>query len=175
MTRYALIYGAIAGAIAATVLTVGIASDLSNHTTSLWFGYLVMLVALSLIFVGIKRYRDIECGGVIRFGRAFLLGLGIAAVAGLIYALVWESYLQISGYDFMADYTRSVLKNMQAEGASPAAIQAKAAEMNAMAESYKNPLFRIPMTFIEIFPVGIVVALISAGLLRNPKMLPARR
>ncbi|HEY5459175.1 MAG TPA: DUF4199 domain-containing protein [Sphingomicrobium sp.] len=175
MTRYALIYGAIAGAIAATVLTVGIASDLSNHTTSLWFGYLVMLVALSLIFVGIKRYRDVECGGVIRFGRAFLLGLGIAAVAGLIYALVWESYLQISGYDFMADYTRSVLKNMQAEGASPAAIQAKAAEMNAMAESYKNPLFRIPMTFIEIFPVGIVVALISAGLLRNPKMLPARR
>jgi len=175
MTRYALIYGAIAGAIAATVLTVGIASDLSNYTTSLWFGYLVMLVALSLIFVGIKRYRDVECGGVIRFGRAFLLGLGIAAVAGLIYALVWESYLQISGYDFMADYTRSVLKNMQAEGASPAAIQAKAAEMNAMAESYKNPLFRIPMTFIEIFPVGIVVALISAGLLRNPKMLPARR
>ena len=175
MTRYALIYGAIAGAIAATVLTVGIASDLSNHTTSLWFGYLVMLVALSLIFVGIKRYRDVECGGVIRFGRAFLLGLGIAAVAGLIYALVWESYLQISGYDFMADYTRSVLKNMQAEGASPAAIQAKAAEMNAMAESYRNPLFRIPMTFIEIFPVGIVVALISAGLLRNPKMLPARR
>jgi len=175
MTRYALIYGAIAGAIAATVLTVGIASDLSNHTTSLWFGYLVMLVALSLIFVGIKRYRDVECGGVIRFGRAFLLGLGIAAVAGLIYALVWESYLQISGYDFMADYTRSVLKNMQAEGASPAAIQAKAAEMNAMAESYKNPLFRIPMTFIEIFPVGILVALVSAGLLRNPKMLPARR
>ena len=175
MTRYALIYGAIAGAIAATVLTVGIASDLSNHTTSLWFGYLVMLVALSLIFVGVKRYRDVECGGVIRFGRALALGLGIAAVAGLIYALVWESYLQISGYDFMADYTRSVLKSMQAEGAAPAAIQAKAAEMNAMAESYKNPLFRIPMTFIEIFPVGILVALVSAGLLRNPKILPARR
>jgi len=175
MTRYALVYGAIAGAIAATVLTVGIASDLSNHTTSLWFGYLVMLVALSLIFVGVKRYRDVECGGVIRFGRALALGLGIAAVAGFIYALVWESYLQISGYDFMADYTTSVLKSMRAEGAAPAAIQAKAAEMNAMAESYRNPLFRIPMTFIEIFPVGILVALISAGLLRNPKMLPARR
>src|SRR4030095_7731987 len=120
MNRYALIYGAIAGAIAATVLTVGIASDLSNHTTSLWFGYLVMLVALSLIFVGVKRYRDVECGGVIRFGRAFGLGLAIAAVAGVIYALVWESYLQISGYDFMADYTRSVLDGMRAEGAAPA-------------------------------------------------------
>ena len=175
MTRYAFIYGIISGGIAAIVLTVGIASDLSNHTTSLWFGYLVMLVALSLILVGVKRYRDVECGGVIRFGRAFGLGLAIAAVAGLVYALVWESYLQLSGYDFMADYTKSILDGMRAEGASPGAIQAKAAEMNAMAETYRNPIFRIPMTFIEIFPVGIVVALISAGLLRNPKMLPARR
>lgn len=175
MTRYAFIYGAISGAIAAAVLTVSIAAGTSNHTTSLWFGYLVMLVALSLIFVGMKRYRDVECGGVIRFSRAFGLGLAIAAVAGLIYALMWESYLQISGYDFMADYTKSVLKGMQAEGASPAAIQAKAAEISAMAESYKNPLFRIPMTFVEIFPVGFLVALVSAGLLRNPKMLPARQ
>ena len=175
MTRYAFIYGIISGGIAAIVLTVGIASDLSNHTTSLWFGYLVMLVALSLILVGVKRYRDVECGGVIRFGRAFGLGLAIAAVAGLVYALVWESYLQLSGYDFMADYTKSILDGMRAEGASPGAIQAKAAEMNAMAETYRNPLFRIPMTFIEIFPVGVLVALISAALLRNPKVLPARQ
>ena len=174
MTRYAFIYGAVSGAIAATVLTVSIAAGTSNHTTSLWFGYLVMLVALSLIFVGVKRYRDVECGGVIRFGRAFGLGVAITAIAGLVYALVWESYLQISGYDFMADYTRSVLKSMQAEGASQAAIQAEAAEMKAMAESYRNPLFRIPMTFVEIFPVGLLVALVSAALLRNPKMLPAR-
>lgn len=175
MTRYALIYGVIAGAIAAAVLTIGIASGTSNHTTSLWFGYLVMLVALSLIFVGTKRYRDTQCGGVIRFGRAFLLGLAIAAVAGLVYALVWETYLQVSGYDFMADYTKSILSSMQVEGATQAAIDAKAAEMNAMAESYKNPLFRIPLTFIEIFPVGLLVALISAALLRNPKVLPARQ
>ena len=175
MTRYAFIYGIISGGIAAIVLTVGIASDLSNHTTSLWFGYLVMLVALSLILVGVKRYRDVECGGVIRFGRAFGLGLAIAAVAGLVYALVWESYLQLSGYDFMADYTKSILDGMRAEGASPGAIQAKAAEMNAMAETYRNPIFRIPMTFIEIFPVGVLVALVSAALLRNPKVLPARQ
>lgn len=175
MTRYALIYGTISGAIAASVLTISIASDLSNHTTSLWFGYLVMLVALSLILVGVKRYRDVECGGVIRFGRAFGLGAAIAVVAGLIYALVWETYLQVSGYDFMADYTKSILDGMRAEGAAPAAIEAKAAEMNAMADSYKNPLFRIPLTFIEIFPVGFLVALISAALLRNPKMLPARQ
>ena len=175
MTRYAFIYGAISGAIAASVLTVGIAFGLSNHTSSLWFGYLVMLVALSLIFVGVKRYRDVQCGGVIRFGRAFGLGLAIAAVAGLVYALIWESYLDISGYDFMADYTKSVLDGMRTEGAAPAAIQAKAAELHSMADSYRNPLFRIPMTFVEIFPVGLLVALVSAALLRNPKLLADRR
>ena len=40
-----------------------------------------MIVALSVIFLGVKRYRDQELGGVIRFGTAFMLGLGIAAVA----------------------------------------------------------------------------------------------
>ena len=30
------------------------------------------------------------------------------------------------------------------------------------------------MTFIEIFPVGFMIALISATILRNPKVLPAR-
>jgi len=172
--RYALVYGGIAGAIAITVLVAGFALDLPNHTTSLWFGYLVMLVALSLIFVGVKRYRDVECGGVIRFGRAFGLGLGIAAVAGLVYVLGWEIYLAASGWDFMRDYAGSMIEGMRAKGAPAAAIDAKLAEMRGMAEMYKNPLFRVPMTFVEIFPVGLLVALVSAALLRNPKLLPAR-
>lgn len=174
MTRYVFTYGGLAGAIIIGVLVTGLALDLSNHTSSLWFGYLVMLVALSLILVGVKRYRDVECGGVIRFGRAFGLGLGIALVAGLIYVAGWEMYLAASGWDFMADYSKSILDQMRASGAAPAAIQAKAAELAGMAKSYQNPLYRMPLTFIEIFPVGVLVALVTAALLRNPKMLPAR-
>lgn len=175
MTRYALIYGAIAGAIVITVICAGLALDTPSHASSQWFGYLVMLVALSLIFVGIKRYRDVECGGVIRFGRAFALGLGIAAVAGLLYVIGWEIFLAASGRDFMAEYTQSALARMETEGASLADIQAKARQMRDLAASYRNPLFRIPITFVEIFPVGLLVALVSAALLRNPKLLPARR
>ena len=130
--------------------------------------------ALSLIFVGVKRYRDVECGGVVTFGRAFAIGLGIALVAAVIYALGWELYLAVSGKDFMAEYTASILDRMRADGATPAAIAAKTAEMRSMAEAYRNPLFRLPMTFVEIFPVGLVVTLVSAALLRNPRLLPAR-
>ncbi|HEX8573507.1 MAG TPA: DUF4199 domain-containing protein [Allosphingosinicella sp.] len=173
--RYALVYGGMAGAIVIGVLVAGLAFDLHSHATSEWFGYLVMLVALSLIFVGIKRYRDVECGGVIRFGRAFGLGLGIAAVAALVYVVVWEIYLAASGVDFMAQYTGIVVDGMRSKGASAAEIEAKVAEMREMAEMYRNPLLRIPITFVEIFPVGLLVALVSAALLRNPKVLPAQR
>jgi Protein of unknown function (DUF4199) len=171
--RYALVYGGLAGAIAITIIVATLALDLAGH--SLWFGYLVMLAALSLIFVGVKRYRDLECGGVIRFGRAFGLGLGIAIVAGLVYVIGWELYTALSGWNFMADYSASMLEQMHAEGASPAAIQAKQAELREMAEMYANPLFRVPMIFAEIFPVGLIVALVSAALLRNPRLLPARQ
>jgi hypothetical protein len=173
--KYALIYGGIAGAIVISLVSAMIGMDLTGHDeTAMLVTYLVMLIALSLIFVGVKRYRDVECGGVIRFGRAFLLGLGMAAIAGLIYVAGWEIFQAASGYDFMADYTAGILERMRAEGASAAAIQAKAAEMRGFAESYRNPLFRVPMVFLEIFPVGLLVALVTAGLLRNPKLLPAR-
>jgi hypothetical protein len=48
------------------------------------------------------------------------------------------------------------------------------AEMDAFRVQYANPLFRLPMTFAEIFPVGVLVSLISAAILRNPRVLPAR-
>lgn len=172
--RYALVYGSLSGAIVIGIMIAIMAFDLTNHLHSLWFGYLVMLAALSMIFIGVKRYRDIECGGVIRFGRAFGLGLGIAVVAGILYVIGWELYLGLSGWNFMADYSAHILARMRDAGATPAALQAKQAEMRQMAEMYANPLFRVPMTFAEIFPVGLLIALVSAALLRNPRLLPAR-
>jgi hypothetical protein len=173
--RYAFVYGAIGGAIVISIMVATFVFNLTGHVHSLWFGYLVMLVGLTMIFVGIKRYRDAECGGVIRFGRAFGLGLGIAVVAGVIYVVGWECYLAFSGGNFMADYSASIIGHMRADGASPAAIQAKQEEMRQMAEMYANPLIRMPMTFAEIFPVGLLVALVSAALLRNPRLMPATR
>ena len=54
-------------------------------------GYLTMLVGLSLVFGAIKRHRDAELGGVIRFWPAFGLGLGVSFVASLCYVLAWEA------------------------------------------------------------------------------------
>lgn len=175
MTKIALIYGAIAGGIIIGAMIIGFAlTDGEGAATSQWFGYLIMIVALSMIFVGVKRYRDRDLGGVIKFVPAFLMGLAIAAVAGAVYVGVWEVYLAANDYDFIEKYTASVIEKKEAAGVAGEALEAEIARMNALAANYGNPLFRVPMTFLEIFPVAFVVAIVSAALLRNPKILPAR-
>lgn len=170
MPRIVLVCGAIAGAVAIAAI---IATIVLTDGHSILLGYLVMLVALSLVFVGIRQYRDRHLGGGIRFGTAVLVGLGISVVAGVVYAAGWEAYLAATGYDFMASYSESVIEGERAKGATAAEPDALRAEMDALAERYERPWFRLPMTFLEIFPVGVLVTLVSAAILKQPRPLPA--
>ena len=109
----------------------------------------------------------------------YLLGdwpsrLGIALFASLAYVLVWEGYLAATDYAFMDQYIAATLEARRAEGMAPAAYAQLEAQMRQMAEAYQSPLFRLPMTFVEIFPVGLLVSIVSAILLRNSRFLPAR-
>ena len=161
-------------AFVSSVIIAGLVLGSSNHFHSMWFGYLVMLVSLSLIFVGVKRYRDVEHGGIVGFGRALVVGLGIAVVAGVAYVAGYEAYVAISGYDFVTDYTAGTIADMQAHGATATEIAATQHELADMAEWYHTPGLAQFLLFLEIFPVGVVWALISAVALRNPRAFPAR-
>lgn len=173
MTRIILVYGSIAGAIVGALMLLGIALTQGNHGGgSMVVGYITMLLALSFIFVAVKRHRDINLGGVIRFWPALGLGLGVAIVAGLFYVVSWEIYFNATGGDFMDVYTAAQIEARRAAGASEADIAAFAEEMRGMTELYANWWFRMPITFTEIFPVGILISLISAAVLRNPRVLP---
>jgi len=176
MTRIAIVYGVLSGVIiiACMIASFSLTSGFGHSNMSLWLGYLIMIVALTMIFFGVKRYRDREQGGVIRFLPALGLGLAIAVVAGLAYVATWEAYLAISGKDFIGEYADAVIAAARAKGVTGAALDAQIAEMNQLRTQYADPLFRLPMTFLEIFPVGVVIALISAVILRNPRALPAR-
>jgi hypothetical protein len=130
---------------------------------------------LSAVFVGIKRHRDVDRGGVIGFWPAFGLGLGISFVAGVFYVAAWEAVQAMTQMDFASSYAKAIIASEQAKGASAEALAKLGADMEAFKTQYADPLFRLPMTFAEIFPVGVLVSLISAGLLRNSGFLPARR
>lgn len=175
MLRTISIYGVIAGLIVAVPMNVLLM--LFPHGEGgggLLTGYTLMLIALSFIFVGVKRYRDRTLGGVIKFLPAFLIGLGISVVAGIIYVAAWEVSLALTHYTFMEDYAASQIAAERAKGVSGPELDAFIAQMEQMKVQYANPLFRLPMTFIEIFPVGLIISLITALILRNSRFMPAR-
>lgn len=174
MIRTILVYGLISGlVIILGIIATTVSSGGDAPHSSVWLGYLIMLVALSSILVGVRQHRDQVLGGVITFRTAALLGLGIALVASIVYVLVWEVYLAITHYAFMDRYVAQVLAAKRAAGITGEAYRKAAVELESMRVAYQNPLNRLPMTFAEIFPVGLLVALVSAALLRNPRFLPA--
>jgi hypothetical protein len=176
--RYAAIYGILAGAVIAAIISTLLALfGKEGPFATLWFGYLVQLVGLSFVFVGVKRYRDVERGGVVGFWRALGVGLAIVVAAALAYSLVWEIYLWLTNYTFMDEFIAQQRASLEAKHLPAAEISAQMAEIEGMRTLYANPLFRIPFTMAEMFipvPVGLIVPLVSAALLRNPKILPAR-
>jgi hypothetical protein len=171
-----LIFGTAAGLLVAVPMFLLLANaEPGSPAASHFTGYLIMLLALSLIFFGVKRLRDRELGGVIRFVPALLAGLGISAVAGVIYVIGWEITLAVTDFAFVDTYTTAAVEAARARGASAADVAAVVAQMDEFRQQYANPLIRLPMTFVEIFPVGVLISLISAALLRNSRFLSARQ
>ena len=170
-----LTYGIISGVVIISMMILGFylfADSEGNKNFSEWLGYLTMLLALSVIFVGIKRYRDQELGGTIRFKTAFLLGLGISLVAGAAYVVSWEIHLAMTDYAFIDEYAAAQIADARSGGSSDAEIAQLTEYMDEMKVNYGKLLFRLPMTFLEIFPVGLLITLVSAAILRKPEILP---
>lgn len=178
MTSLILRFGTVAGLIVAIpmvwrMLTID-ASQSIDPLGGMLIGYLTMLVALTAVFLGIKRYRDTIKGGTVRFLPAFGIGLGISAVACVFYVVGWEISMAYSEFDFTRYYTNYMIESAKAKGLSGEALAEAVRDAEAFANSYRNPLVRMPMTFVEMFPVGLLVSLLSAGILRNSRVLPAR-
>ena len=167
--KYALTYGLLSGLVTCSILIAGIVfGDRLSFLHSVWAGYLVMLIVLTFIFVGVKRYRDVERGGIIKFLPAFGMGLAIALVAALAYVILWEIYEAATNYRFMDQYIAGIIRARRAAGVTGPALAREMAELETLRVNYANPLYRIRETFMEIFPVGLGVALVSAVILRRP-------
>jgi len=175
MLRTLLTFGLAAGVLIIAPLSFMVMNvNMGHGGFAMLISYLTMILAFSLIFMGIKRHRDTALGGVIRFGPALALGLGITVTASVVYVIGWEIALAATRYSFIDSYGAGMVEAARAKGASPARLAQVAAEARAFRAQYANPLYRLPMTFIEVFPVGVLVSLVSAAVLRNSRILPAR-
>jgi hypothetical protein len=141
-----------------------------NMSSSMIFGYLNMLISLSMVFVGIKQYRDRHIGGKITFGKAFVIGLLITAIASVFYVIVWMIYWETTDISntFATQYAEHMKAQWVESGMSEEKILEKTAKMERNFDAYEsNALLRIGMTFAEIFPVGLIISLISAWILKR--------
>ena len=175
MTKIVLIFGLISGAIAGALmwLLMSFVKDGSiDFDNGMIWGYATMIIALSLVFFGVKSYRD-NHGGRISFFKGLQVGILISVISAVCYAAAWELYYPKIGDEFMKKYTVHELEKMKASGASDAEIEKARAEGEQFMELYKNFFVRFAMSLMEILPVGVVVTLVSAALLRKSEMLPA--
>ena len=171
-----LIFGLISGVISSLMMIATVPfMDRNGSDYGYVIGYTTIILSLLLVFFGVRSYRDNVAKGQITFGKAFLVGLAITVISCLCYVATWEIIYNNFMPDFMDKYGAHVLQKMQASGATAAAIQQKSEEINKLKVLYKNPFFNMAMTFIEPFPVGLVITLISAAVLRKkPQSQPVQ-
>lgn len=130
-------------------------------------GYTTMVLSFLIVFVGVKHYRDTERHGSITFGRAFAAGVLMMLISCACYVAMWEVLTATVEKNFAHDYAASMIKRAQNSGLQGPALDAKIAEAHSFETMYANPLYRMSMTLLEPLPVGIVMALVSAGILRR--------
>lgn len=169
MKKNVLTFGLIAGLIVAVMMIVStlLMYNYTNYKCSMYVGYASMLLAFSVIFVAVKNYRDKYNSGVVTFGKALTIGLYITLIASTVYVIVWLIDYYIFIPDFMDKYAAYMIKKTKADGGTAQQISDQIKQMNSYKEMYKNPIFVILMTYMEILPVGLVITLISALILKR--------
>src|ERR1700688_62599 len=167
MKKTILTFGLISGAISSLMMVATVPfADRIGFDKGAIVGYTGIVLAFLLVFFGIRSYRD-NAGGQITFSKAFAVGISITVISCICYVVTWEILYFNFLPDFMHKYGAHMIEKAKASGASAAAVQAQVDQVKKYKEMYANPLINAAMTFIEPFPIGLVITLISAAVLRR--------
>jgi hypothetical protein len=170
MKKDVLKYGLLSGLALAIMMAVTVPFE---HRISARYGmvvgYTIMVLSFLIVFVGVKHYRDTERGGSITFGRALAAGVLMVLISCACYVAMWEVLSATVEKNFAHQYAAGMAKRAKDSGLQGAALEAKMVEIRNFEAMYANPLYRMAMTLLEPLPVGIVMALVSAGILRRKR------
>jgi hypothetical protein len=172
MKKTVFTFGLIAGLMISVLMdgSLILANKIGTGHNSMLLGYTMMVASFLLIYFGIRSYRDNNLDGQISFGRAFACGILIALITTVFYVVTWEILYFGFMPHFMDSYWAGLIHKVQARGLDPATTAAKIAEIQRSQQSYQNPLINMAYTFLEPLPVGILITLISAVMLRRKRL-----
>jgi hypothetical protein len=168
MKKTVLTFGLIAGVMISVLMdsSLLLANRIgSGH--SMILGYTIMVASFLLIYFGIRSYRDNNLDGQISFGRAFACGILIALITCVCYVATWEVLYFNFMPHFMDSYFAAEIHKVQSSSPDPATVAAQVAAIRRSQQLYQNPFVNMAYTFIEPFPVGLIMTLVSAAILRR--------
>ena len=174
MKRIVLTFGLISGAVLSVMMLATIPfMDRIGLDKGEIIGYTTMVLAFIMVFFGIRSYRDTVLDGTIGFGRAFQVGILITLISCVCYVATWQLIYYKIAPDFVEKYTAHVLEGAKASGATEQQLAVQKAQMAKFMQWYRNPLVNVAITFVEPFPVGLVITIVCAGILRRKRAAPA--
>ncbi len=173
MKKTTLTFGLISGALSSLMMMATVPfGDKIGFDKGEFIGYTIIVLSFLLVFFGIRSYRDSVSNGQITFTKGFAVGISITLISCICYVVTWEALYFHFLPGFMDKYSAYMVAKLKAKGASPAAIQAQLQQVQKYKALYDNPFLNAAMTFIEPFPIGLVITLLSAGVLKRKPQSP---
>lgn len=168
MTKTVLTFGLIGGVIAAALMLATLPFQHSiPENIALLIGYTTIVLASLMVFFGVRSYRETVGDGRLTFGRGFIVGLLITLITCACYVGTWEVVYFKLMPDFGSRFAAQIVENVRASGADQAKIDEATRQAQDLKAMLDNPVKNAAMTFLEPFPVGLVITLISAVILRR--------
>jgi hypothetical protein len=178
MKKTVLTFGLISGAMSAALMLVTIPFvDKISWEKGEIFGYTGIVLSALMVFFGVRSYRENVGAGRITFSRGFAVGVLITLLSSACYVGTWEIVYYKFMPDFAGKYAAHMVERAKASGASQQKIDETERQAKQFKQMYDNPVFNVALTFMEVFPIGLAVTLLSAGILRkkgrDPETKPA--
>ena len=130
-------------------------------------GYTAIVISFLFVFFGVRAYRESLEGAPLTFANAFGVGILITLISCAFYVASWMIMSNTVMTDFVEKYSTYSMETLRATGATQAALDAQATELARFKTMYANPLWVMAFTFLEPFPVGLLVTLVTALTLRR--------
>jgi len=168
MKNTVLKFGVYSGVVSATLmfLTTFFVESI-GFDRGVYVGYTAILISFLFVYFGVRSYRDNVLGGQITFARGFNAGILITLISCAFYVGMWLIVYYNLMPDFGDKWGAYIVETARARGASQAEIDAAIQQGKDAKAMLENPLINAAVTFTEPFPVGLLVTLISAAVLRK--------
>jgi hypothetical protein len=95
-------------------------------------------------------------------------------ISSACYVGTWEIVYFKLMPGFAEKYAAHMVERAKASGANQQRMEETQRQAKQFKQMYSNPAINVALTFMEVFPIGLGVTLLSAGILRKKVREPEK-